>query len=294
MNYFTDSILINDCCRRLPLKTPNYVWYFLLFGLSLIVLIFTLIKHKDKKRLLQTYFFISGLAYILDYLVLVILNAYQYKPLLLKSYWLDNIIGAIASQGITIPTAAVVAAGFHFRLAKILMVTLGILGIEWFFLKLDLYEHHWWRIWITGILLPICFYIAKGWYHLLKRPGPFVKFFTMYLTIAVYINTLHFILFMLFSIPTYSIHWFEDPIRDSLAVNALYIFCFIFLFTFIIIYKFQWRWITGILGVKIIFDFLCIKYNLLTNGYSVIFLFLVLHVATIFIFRYIYVNWFVH
>ncbi|WP_033829699.1 hypothetical protein [Bacillus andreraoultii] len=275
------------------MKTPNYVWYFLLIGISLFVLMITLMKHKDKKRLLQTYFFITGLAYIVDYIVLVLLDAYYYKPLLVNSYWFDNILGSIVSQGITIPTSAVAIAEFHFRLTNILMITLSILGIEWFFLNMDLYEHHWWKIWITGILLPICFYIAKGWYQLLKRPGPFVKFFTMYLTIAVYINTLHFILLFLFSVPTYSVHWFNDPIRDSLTFNALYIFCFSFFFTFLISFKFQWRWITAILSIKILFDFLCIKYNLLMNSYSTIFLFLVLHVSTILIFRYLYVKWFI-
>ncbi len=143
------------------MNTPNYFWFFVLSGISLFVFIIAIIKHKEKKRLVQTYFFISGLAYIVDYFTLIIFQGYDYKPNLFKSFWFDSTLGSIVSQGFAIPTAASVIAAFHYPFVIIILTTISFIGIEELFIKFDLYDHHWWRTWITFFTIAYLFLFSK-------------------------------------------------------------------------------------------------------------------------------------
>lgn len=275
------------------MNTPNYFWFFVLSGISLIVFIITIITHKEKKRLVQTYFFISGLAYIVDYFILIIFHGYDYKPNLIKTFWFDSTLGSIVSQGLAIPTAASVIAAFHYPFVMIILTTISFIGIEELFIKFELYDHHWWRTWITFLLLPICFYLAKFWYEKLKNPTRVVRYITMYLTISVYSNTLQFLLIVVFSTHLYSVEWFSDPYRNTLALNALIIFLFMFLITFVVMFQFKWYWIAGVLFFKWLLDDFLVKKELLflAENWN-LFYFSILHLITIVLFRFIYVKWF--
>jgi len=272
---------------------PNYFWFFILSGISLIVFIIAVIKHKEKKRLFQIYFIISGLAYIVDYITLIIFQGYDYKPNLLKSFWFDSTVGSIVSQGFAIPTAASIIAAFYYPFVTIILITILLIGIEEFFIKFNLYDHHWWRTWITFILLPICFYLAKFCYKKLKNPTKAVQYITMYLTISVYSNTLQFLLIVLFSTHLYPIGWFSDPYRNTLALNALIFFLYTFLITFVVMFQFKWYWIAGTLFFKwMVDDFLVKKGILFLAEHWNLFYFFILHLITILLFRFVYIKWF--
>lgn len=143
------------------------------------------------------------------------------------------------------------------------------------------------------LLLPICFYLAKFWYEKLKNPTRVVRYITMYLTISVYSNTLQFLLIVVFSTHLYSVEWFSDPYRNTLALNALIIFLFMFLITFVVMFQFKWYWIAGVLFFKWLLDDFLVKKELLflAENWN-LFYFSILHLITIVLFRFIYVKWF--
>lgn len=272
---------------------PNYVWYLGLLLVSLIAFVIVLMKTKRKKQIIQTYFFIFGSSYFVDFVVLILFNGYEYKPHFIDSLWIDSTLGSIFSQGIAVPIASIVIAGFHLRWKAILTTTILFLGIEGLFLYLGIYEHHWWKVWYTGLLLPIGFYLAKFWYQLLINPSKQVKFVTIYMTLVGYSTTLKFFLVLLLTSHFYSVGWFNDQVRDHLAANALYIFIYMIFVTTVIVLKFNWRWIIGILSFEVLLDYFFIQIGILKlAAHWGIHYFVLLLIITLILFRKLYVNWF--
>ncbi|MUK87917.1 hypothetical protein GMD78_05830 [Ornithinibacillus sp. L9] len=271
---------------------PNYFWYVALLTISLIALVIAVIKHPTKKRLFQTYFFITGLAYFVDYNILVIFNAYDYHPNLAEHPWLDTTFGSIFSQGISVPIAATIIAGFNLGFITMLLTAFGFMGIEELFRFLGIYEHHWWKTWYTGILLLIAFSFAKVWYQLLANPSATTKFITIYMTLIVYTNTLRFFMLLLFSTHLYKMGWFEDPIRDHIAGNALLLFIYSVPVT-VVVLQFSWIWILFILIIEIVMDYTLIGIGVIElASYWNPFYFAFLLLTTLIGVRWLYVKWF--
>ncbi|WP_409254132.1 hypothetical protein V1502_09610 [Bacillus sp. SCS-153A] len=143
---------------------PNFTWY-LLLSLSGLIILFTtfFLKRHEFKRVLSVYLFISGLSFILDFIILICFNAYGYMPGVFEQKWFDNVLGSFTSQGIAVPSAAVLLAAFQMHWIWILLVTAILAGVELTFLHMDIYLHHWWNTVLTGGLLPIGFMLSMFW-----------------------------------------------------------------------------------------------------------------------------------
>ncbi|MFZ3578853.1 hypothetical protein [Virgibacillus sp. DJP39] len=268
-------------------------WYFLLFLISFFIFSFTLWKSKEKKRLIQTFFFISGLAYIMDFVVLVMLNAYQYHPNLVDPLWFDSTFGAIFSQGIAIPTAFMAIAGFNLGFIAIIFIAIGFMGIELLFLSLGAFEHHWWEAWYTGFLFVVGAYLTKVWHRFLQYPSMSVKFTTMYLTLIVYANTMRFFMVLLFATHLYSVGWFSNPIRDHIAGNAFMLFVWMIPVTIVIVLYFRWHWIVSLLAFEWLLDYFLIKAGWLhLSAWWNVSYFVLILLGSLLLFRFIYVKWF--
>ncbi|MFE8702875.1 hypothetical protein ACFYKX_19910 [Cytobacillus sp. FJAT-54145] len=272
---------------------PNYLWYIILLSISVTVFVITLKENRNWKRLLQTLFFISGLSYVVDFIVLVLLNGYTYKPNLVETHWFDSVFGSIFSQAITVPIAAMAIAGLNLGLGWIIGISMLLMGVEEVFLALNIYEHNWWKTWYTGSLLIIGFMLAKLWYKLLENPYKLVKFMTMYMTLIVYANSMRFFMVVFFETHYYNVDWFSNSIRDSIAGNALYLLIWMIPVTLVVMFGFKWYWILLMLGVEWIIDQLLIKNGLLiiTSNWSIAGFILIL-LITLILFRFIYIKWF--
>ncbi|WP_421385084.1 hypothetical protein ACOJQI_10055 [Bacillus salacetis] len=271
---------------------PNFVWYILLSLLSLFLLIYTfIIKRKEFKKVLSVYMFISGLSFIVDFIILVCFKAYTYNPEILESEWFDSIMGSFTSQAIAVPAAAVFLTAFQLGWQWIFLFTAILTGIELFFLNIDIYKQYWWSTVYTAVLLPIGFRLSQKWYHALSDPKKIVELSTIYLGLNTYAQSLKFFLVVSFSSHQYQVGLFSDPLRDSIFGNSIYLLIITVIMSLIIVFCFKWY----IAVILIVLEWAVTKWLEVSGilklaphwntGY-----FSLLFVATLLLFRWIYIK----
>lgn len=164
----------------------NKVPYIILFIIHGLLLFYTFYKNKDRKTLLVLWLTIIGFAHNFDYVVLVLLKGYKYIPKFFKQKDFDNILGAIFSQSIYVPSTALFITSF--RLGWKINVLMGIYFaiIERLFKKLDIFHNNWWSTFFTLNLIPIYFFISDKWYEHLKKRNPIV----LHISFFLIVNTL--------------------------------------------------------------------------------------------------------
>lgn len=161
------------------------------------LLLITFIKKKDRKHLFISLLSNISFAYLFEYLVLNIFQAYKYKPKFLKNRKLDNIFGAILSQAIFIPCTSLFLTAFQVKWRAKLFVSLYFVLVELLFLRLKIYKLKWWSPFFTGLAIPIHFYLSDIWYKHIKRGTPFVKAVSLFNMIMVSSVNLLFLLVVL-------------------------------------------------------------------------------------------------
>lgn len=172
----------------------NSTPYFLLIITNTFLLGFTLIRKKDSK-LFSLFLSMAGLAFLFEYIVLVLFKSYRYYPKILKNSYFDNIFGANVSQLYTVPTVAVFWTAYQLKFKWGILFTLIFVTIEKIFLKLGIYKHGWWRLWLTGGSIPIFFLITKMWFRLMQQShSKFFHIAMLYLNIVTIFLTQRFYL----------------------------------------------------------------------------------------------------
>ncbi|EDL65504.1 hypothetical protein [Bacillus sp. SG-1] len=274
---------------------PNYTWYILLSLIALIILFSTFIfKNHEFKRVLSVYFFISGLSFILDFIILICFNAYAYTPGVFDLKWLDNVFGSFTSQGLAVPSAAVFLAAFQLNWVWIFIVTAVLAGAELTFLHMDIYHHYWWSTIYTALLLPVGFRLARVWYTSMLVPKKAAMVLTIYLGLNTYAHSLKFFMVSLSSSHYYRIGVFEDPIRDSIFGNSIYLFFITILMALVIVFYFKWYWGLLLVLLECGFTYMLVKSGIMVLGpqWHPVY-FCLLFAVTLLLFRWIYIKIFV-
>lgn len=230
---------------------PNIAWY-LSFGFgSVLLFFFTLWKSFiPRSKALLVYLSFSGLAYILEYVIKVIFYSYNYYPHVFENRWYDSLFGAVISQGIIVPSIAMCIVAFRLNTLWVVGFCFLIMGVEELFLRLKIYEHHWWETIYTGILTFIGFNMAKWWERLLVNRKPWMDMVNIYLILILFSNTVVYLLTSLFKGPLFHMGVFQDRLRDSTFIEALLIFIYSIVVSFMIQQKWKWRWFLGIYFVS--------------------------------------------
>lgn len=76
----------------------NTVWYLALFIISLILLVITIIKSKNRKPVIAFYFAIMGLIYYIETIILAVYESYSYYPQVFNGTYDDIILGNLVSH----------------------------------------------------------------------------------------------------------------------------------------------------------------------------------------------------
>ncbi|MCA1032947.1 hypothetical protein LCL95_18255 [Bacillus timonensis] len=219
---------------------PNGMWYGFLTFISYSVFFYTLWKTKDKK-LIPLLFSFSGLIYIFEYVILVWLDAYSYSPHVLRDTFYDNILGSIPSNFIAVPIASIFISAFQIRWKGISIILIMFAAIELFFLKMKIYEHHWWSIAYTVFFLSIFFMICKWIYCRIEHASKAFKLFVLYLIANSLITTVDFFIVVFSNAFHFTPGWFEDPSKDHIAGSAIY-YMVILSTIFTLFTPLKWRW----------------------------------------------------
>lgn len=147
---------------------PNFVPYLILVLISLTLIYWMIFLRKEYKLIfiILTY---SGMVYVFEYVVLVLWNSYEFFPTVLSIRYHDNVLGSIISNFIFLPVIALIISVFKMRLIWIIIFSLLITAIEYWFVQLNVYKNYSWEHHYTLISLILYFVLTKLWYQKLKK-----------------------------------------------------------------------------------------------------------------------------
>jgi hypothetical protein len=221
---------------------PNYFLFILLTICSALVFVFTIYKTKQK-YIIAHFLVMSGLAFVLEYFVLILGNGYEYHPDFIDNSFYDSLLGSLVSQAVAIPIAATVIAAFGLRIIAIIAISLAFVGIEMYFIHLGIYEQYWWKTEYTGILLPLYFLFGKFWLIVLQNVrNKLVQFPTLYFMTLTINSIILFFLVLLLKTHQLNVNWYDNPARDHIAANSIYIIILSAVFTLLIVIRVRWYW----------------------------------------------------
>lgn len=241
-----------------------FFWYLFISIISLAIFLYTLINRKDKK-IVALYTFLAGIVYLFEYVVLVLLKSYLYRPGILKDAYFDSILGAIVSDAFSVPMLGTFVAAFQLKWTWIVLIIGLFYLVEEFFLYINIYQHFWWRTPYTAVGLFIFFFIAKMWFLLLKESKTkiTVRFLTLYFTNVLIQATLVYMIVAFFSMYHYKVGWFSDQTRDHVAFSSAYIFALSLIFTAIVFFRLNWRWKAVVIFATLSIDYFFLKNKIL-------------------------------
>lgn len=132
----------------------NIFWYIFLSVIGFSSAAYAIYMKRNKYKvstLLVFYLFSASLAWIGEFIVLGLFNAYAYKTGVFSNPWAQNLLGHLVLNTSLYPAAAIVMVAFSFRYGWIFFVAALLTSTEYVFVKQGLYVQHWWRYYMTII-----------------------------------------------------------------------------------------------------------------------------------------------
>ncbi|REE81028.1 hypothetical protein A8990_12074 [Paenibacillus taihuensis] len=221
----------------------NTIWFILLGITTLIELAILLRRAKRPYFMLAFYFTITGMSFCFEMVVLSYLNAYTYKPMLIpQSPPNDAIAGNLFSQFSVSATAALLAL-FRPRFYWCILFALVYGGIEELFLYLGIYEHYWYRTWMTVVFLLIFFWIATKSYNVcFSSKWRFWRYpFILFGLVTLYIHSITWVL-QLAGIRRYSSTLVPGSDRSMVILSASETLILGSITIYLYFSRIRWRW----------------------------------------------------
>jgi hypothetical protein len=218
---------------------PNWVPFACLSIISVFLLSYILVKKREKvPKIILFWLFISGIAYLFEFVIFILLKSYEYNPKFFANHYNDSIAGSIISQALAVPVAITLIVVFHLRFRWIFIIIGLFFLIETFFLYLGIYEHNWWKSIYTILFLSLAVMLSKVWWRYLY-PGKYhyINFVTLYFALMTLSQTTGWILSPLVGLYEIPIGIFSEEMRDNVAGNGVYLFFTSYLYTLNIYYK---------------------------------------------------------
>jgi hypothetical protein len=244
----------------------NSLPFLILVILSLMVLGFLMMTNRDQAgRIIVFWLFISGLAYVFEFLIFILGGSYEYDPAILSNQYNDSVLGSISSQAFSVPISLTVIAVKRLKFGWILLIIAFFYFIESWFVSVGIYEHFWWKSIYTSIFLLLGAYLSKKWWKRMAEPGlEKLHFITLYFSLSVLTLSISWILSPLLDLYRIPLSLFSDEMRNSITGNSIYSWVCNYLYTLNIFYRPNNTgafWIT--LLILMILDYGLIHFNFL-------------------------------
>lgn len=149
----------------------NIYWFIGIACIGFVCAVYAIFikKHSYKiSTLLVFYLFAASIAWAGEFLVLGLFNSYAYKTGIFKDIWAQNLLGHLILNTTLYPSIAVIMVAFSFGYGWIAFSAVLFTVIEYVFIKLGLYEHHWWKYYMTTITVVTILWIDKKLFHKIK------------------------------------------------------------------------------------------------------------------------------
>ncbi|TGE36242.1 hypothetical protein E4K67_20040 [Desulfosporosinus fructosivorans] len=254
-------------------------WYCLLAIIGVGIAAFTIYKKRDIKLSTFLVFFIFStcVTWIGEFVVLGLLDGYAYKTGIYTSPWAQNILGHLILNSTFYPGTAILVAAYSLGYGWISLITAIYLLIEYLFMNLGIYEHHWWKYYMTGVAIFIYQLFTKVWFKKLdKIPHGWLRTSTFYFVGFV---ILHYPIpiILLLGKQHYNVNWAQDMYLSSTMFIFLYqlVETLILVFFVCVLEKWYWKFVPFI--ISFVGQSLLVKLNILVfqDGWNLFYTMLV-------------------
>jgi hypothetical protein len=181
-----------------------------------------MLKARNRRLTIAFYLTVVGIVLHFETTIFIFMKAYNYYPMILKNPPMpidDMLLGNLFSQTSVSATALLVAVlNLKYYWYFIFAVIYGI--IQELFVALGIYNHNWYRTWMTVVSLPIYFWIAKKMYEKITS-GIKPLFYYGYIYLGLFIlssATLTHILFMITRHEDFNTTLLPDPVNSRFII----------------------------------------------------------------------------
>jgi len=250
---------------------PGYIYYTILSVFGIALAIFVIFKSKERMKLLLFFFFAAVLADCGEVLVLVLLNSYKYKPGLFTDPFCEDVFGHILPNSTLWPATAVLVASYSFRYWWIFVITFVYVLLDVLFVRLGIYEHYWWRTWMTGIAIFAYCILMRFWYKRLEDIRFVIFRFITFSFVLLAFTFLPFVPLLLTGKQFYVTGIFDNIYKDSVVFAFFYHLLITPICTVIICNSTRWYLKLTSLPIFIIGDWIFYLVGILrfSNGWSI-------------------------
>lgn len=199
----------------------NTIWYVLLSLTTIFAIVYSISKSHDKKRHFAFFISVSGLTFFIEISLFGLLKAYQYYPMIFQhiSGLDDGLAGNMFSQ-FSIASTLMLICVFNLKCYWnfIFPVIYGL--IEELFIYLGIYEHYWYRTWmtVTGLII-LTYFVRFIYYRTFNKPEKVLQYFLIFT--AVFVPHTIFITwpFKLFGYPAFGFLFRNHDISDMVTFS---------------------------------------------------------------------------
>ncbi len=270
----------------------SLLWYICLSGISFAAAAFAI---YNKRHLYKTstlvvfYLFSSCLSWIGEFIVLGVFNSYAYKPNLFSDPWAENLTGHLLLNCTMFPAAAILMVTYSLKYIGIIFIIAFFIFAEYFFVKLGIYNQHWWKYYMSVINTVAFLVITKKWFHKMTHMKSRLTRATVFYFVAFIIIHFPIPLLLLYGKQYYSLSFVDNLVGNLYRSSIIFIFTYHLIECFLIVYLVcildNRIWKLAAFAVSIAGQSVLAKVNILVfqNGWNLLYLNLV-YIITLSIF----------
>lgn len=235
----------------------NIYWYICMAIISVGSAIYAIYKKRDiykPSTLIVFYLFCASFTWIGEFIVLGLFNSYAYKTGVFADPWAQNLLGHLLINTTLYPAAAIIMVTYSLRYGWIFSVAATFTLIEYLFVKIGIYEHHWWKYYMTFIAVVFFLTIYHKWFTIMnQRRYGFARATTFYFVAMLIIHTPAPVLLLLEK-QHYEMALVNNAFDNFYLSSIIIIFCyhlieaFVFVLFTCVLKKWYWSFIPFIIS----------------------------------------------
>jgi hypothetical protein len=232
---------------------------------TLAMLAAALVKAGDRRFTLAFMSAVLGLFYLFEYVLVCLLDAYRYHPMLTPhDAFQDTVLGNIFSQS-SIAVACALSIVYRLKPVWYFIFAATYYLVELLFIRLGVFELHWYRAIYTPLVMVPLFWVMKQWYEraYASRDGAGGNALLFLGTLSLAGNTVY-LPFKLTRVHVFTGGFFADMSRDHTTTLILYAFIFIGPLVFIYRSGLRRQWKALLAAALYMMQYAALKAGLMT------------------------------
>jgi hypothetical protein len=136
--------------------------------------------------------------------------------------WAENLLAHLLLNSTLWPGTATLVVAYSLGSGWIFLITAAFILIEYLFMTFGLYEHHWWKNYMTAMAVVLFLVISKMWFPKINQPYHRLSRIITFFYVAFVIIHLPIPLLLLFGKQYYNVGLVENMIRSSTIFILVY------------------------------------------------------------------------